>query len=89
MTFSCLKLKAACGLRESSIKTLLSFSLHLSSRALDTIPASLSVNHRAGGVKHKQMAAAFEWRLCTIVTVSLLIMVEMIHSWGGDINQAL
>lgn len=34
------------------------------------------------------MAAAFEWRLCTTVTVSLLIMVEMIHSWGGDINQA-
>lgn len=68
---------------------MLSFCLHLSSRALDTVPASLSVNHKAGGVKHKQMAAAFEWRLCAIVTVSLLIMAEMIHSSGGDINQAL
>lgn len=36
------------------------------------------------GVKHKQMATTlFEWHLCTTVTVSPLIVVEMIHSWGG------
>lgn len=58
---------------------MLFFCIHLSSRALDTIPASLGVNHRDVGVKHKQMVAAFEWRLCAIVTVSLLIMAEMIH----------
>lgn len=34
--------------RESSIKN---FFLHLSSRALDTTPVGLSVNHRAGGCK--------------------------------------
>jgi len=55
-------------------------SIHLSLRALDAVPAGHSVNHDAGGVKHKQMAAAFEWRPCVIVTASLLIMVEKVHS---------
>lgn len=61
----------------------------LTSRALDTMAARPNVNHRVAGVKHMQMAAAFEWRLCATVTVSLLIMVEMIHFLGGDINQVV
>lgn len=76
----CRNCRQYLGFENKAFKTLLSFHLHLSSRALDTVPASPSVNHRAGGVKHKQMAAAFEWRLCAIVTVSLLIIAEMIHS---------
>lgn len=68
-------------------KVLKNFFLRLSSRAFDTVPVNLGVNHRAVGVKHKQMAATFEWHLCTTVTVSPLIIVEIIHSWSGESNQ--
>lgn len=67
-------------------EVLKNFFLLLSSRAFDTVPVKLCVNHRATGAKHKQMAATFEWHLCTTVTVSPLIRAEMIHSWGGEPN---
>lgn len=70
-------------------KVLKNFFLRLSSRAYDTVPVNLGVNHRAVGVKHKQMAATFEWHLCTTVTVSPLIMVEMIHSLGWGVKSAV
>lgn len=62
------------------------FFLRLSSGALDTTPVSLGVNHGTRGWCKTQADGhnLFEWHLCTTVTVSPLIVVEMIHSWGGE-----